>query len=228
MSQSRKSDNSSISTSNIMMLAFPTHIFISIWVAHCQNVSTFLATSFENFFPIYCWFSSEKSVYTKTFSLFEFCEHIFKSFKKSFGILWKKKILSIFIFGFYWSPFPEVTNQVADSWRMRQTFFVVHGFVSILKVSQTYTRIDRNCWIVIFQGSSLAPCKAEFQLKTNIGMDKWTYKTSCHGIIACSPRKPRIFLGIRRKSYTLHIYSIGKHIYPLTVLTRCNSGVSGS
>ena len=111
---------------------------------------------------------------------------------------------------------------------MRQVFFVVHGFVSILKVSQTYTRIDRNCWIVIFQGSSLAPCKAEFQLKTNIGMDKWTYKTSCHGIIACSPRKPRIFLRIRRKSYTLHIYSIGKHVYPFAILTRCNSGVSGS
>lgn len=58
------------------MLTFSAHIFESIWVADSEDMTTFSSACTKDLLSIHSGFASEESVYTETFSLFEFSYHI--------------------------------------------------------------------------------------------------------------------------------------------------------
>lgn len=52
LSQSWIRNNTSISTSNIVVFALSTNVFYTIWIAHCKNTTTLSATSTKNLLSI--------------------------------------------------------------------------------------------------------------------------------------------------------------------------------
>ena len=84
-----------------MMFAFSAHIFESIWVADSKNMTSFSSSRTKNFLSINCCLTSEKSVNTETFSLFEFTEHRSRYLKKATGFYRKneecQRIITLFL-----------------------------------------------------------------------------------------------------------------------------------
>ncbi len=73
--ESRIGDNTSITSSDIVVLTFSAHIFESVWITDREDMTPFSSASTENLLSVYSAFSSEESVRTKAFSLFEFRKH---------------------------------------------------------------------------------------------------------------------------------------------------------
>jgi hypothetical protein len=71
----RKRNDTSISTCDVMVLTLSAHVLKTVWIADREDMSTFTATSLKHFLSIYRRLSSEKSVDTETFSFLEFCKH---------------------------------------------------------------------------------------------------------------------------------------------------------
>ena len=88
--ESRNRDNTSTTTSNIVVLTFTSDIFVSIEVADGEDVTTLAAACTKDFLSIYCVLASEESVYTESFSLLEFSYHMRLFFMKKASGLYRK------------------------------------------------------------------------------------------------------------------------------------------
>jgi hypothetical protein len=73
--ETRIADNTSISTSDIVVLTLTADILEPVCVAHSEDVTTLAATCAEDLLSIYSTLASEESVRTETFSFFELANH---------------------------------------------------------------------------------------------------------------------------------------------------------
>lgn len=156
LSESRICDYTSITTCNIVVFALSSYIFETIEIAHSENMTTFTTTSSEDFLSIYCILTSEKSVYTESFSFLEFSYHMRLFFMKKASGLYRKRASCQSIFGNYSKSERDTLVDIDIVGSSFRRVLLFHHANHISRFIRTYGWIKGLIWFVPCTASGAA------------------------------------------------------------------------